>query len=143
MAILQQAKEVSFTPALFGNEITGNAAGSAGERRNLFEGLLFAEPELDVREPRTKAFIERFKKRFKVEALPYGFWSAQAYDAVVLLATTIGRCGERVAKVRECLLEVKDYEGVSGRILINQDGDGVRNYLLKRISNGSPERLEQ
>jgi branched-chain amino acid transport system substrate-binding protein len=138
VAVLQQAAEISFHPLLLGNEITGNAVTTAGDRKSLFEGLVFAEPEFDLEAKRTKAFIKRYKARFGVESLPYGFWSAEAYDAVRLLAETIGRCGEEVSAVRACLLSVHNYQGVSGPISINEQGDGVRKYLIKRINADVP-----
>jgi branched-chain amino acid transport system substrate-binding protein len=135
-AVLQQADEISFHPLLLGNEITGNAVSTAGEKKPLFEGLVFAEPVFNLEAKKTKAFVERYKKRFGVASLPYGFWSAEAYDAVRLLAETIGRCGEEVSSVRACLQSVNNYPGVSGPISIDAHGDGVREYLIKKISLG-------
>jgi branched-chain amino acid transport system substrate-binding protein len=136
--VLQQAREIAFHPLVLGNEITGNAVSTAGEKKPLFEGLVFAEPTFNLEAEKTKAFVERYKKRFSVNSLPYGFWSAEAYDAVRLLAETMARCGEEVSAVRSCLLQTKNYSGVSGPISINTQGDGVRDYQLKKISDGIP-----
>lgn len=124
---------------LLGNELMGNALYSSGEKRKLYEGLVFAEPEWNEDAPRTRDFIERFKKTFNVSELTYGMWNAEAYDAVMLLAETINRCGENVEQVKGCLYRVKDWTGAGGEFSIDRNGDGVRSYVLKTIRNGQVE----
>lgn len=134
--ILQQMKDLGMRIAVFGNEITGNAFQAAAEKKELFEGTIFPEPQIDWNAPRTHDFVERFKKRFEVDSLPFGFWSAEAYDSVRLMAKVIADCGDDVEKVRQCLYQVKDYPGISGSIGIDAHGDGIRTYLLKTVRDG-------
>lgn len=134
--ILQQMKDLGMHAAIFGNEITGNAFQSASDKKDLFEGVIFPEPQIDWNAAATHDFVERFKKRFNVESLPFGFWSAEAYDAVRLLAKMLGECGNDVEKVKHCLYQVKNYPGISGSIGIDTNGDGIRTYLLKTVRKG-------
>lgn len=80
--------------------------------------------------------------RFKVDNLPCSIWSAEAYDSVKLLATAISDCGDTTEDVKRCLYAVKDYPGVSGKISIDSNGDGIRNYKLKVISEGQIKTME-
>lgn len=138
--ILQQMRDLGIHVKIFGNEITGNAFQASGDKKDLFEGLIFPEPQIDWNAPATHDFVERFKKRFNVE-LPYGFWSAEAYDAVMLMAKVIGECGDDVEKVKACLYATKGYPGISGSVGIDTKGDGIRTYLLKIVENGQIKPL--
>lgn len=139
--IRQQMQDIGFNPLVLGNEVAGNAAKVLGDRSALFEGMVFSEPKWDLESPETKSFVERYKTRFNVPALPYGFWTAEAYDAVQLMADTIAKCGDDPDKVRDCLQQVRDYNGVSGKISIDEHHDGVRTYSLKAVRNGTVREL--
>ncbi len=136
LLILQQIKVLGLKAQLFGNEITGNSVSAYLDSRDLFEGLIYAEPPFNQDSNNTSAFINRFKKRFNTDSLPFGFWTAEAYDTVNLLAQVISECGDNVDKVKDCLYKIKDYDGVSAPISIDENGDGVRKYVIKQIRNG-------
>lgn len=131
--ILNQLKELSISIPLFGNEQIGNLLAVRKDLANVFHGAIFAEPNFDKTLEKTKAFISRFKERYHVDELPLGIFTAEAYDAVRLLAESINKCGDTVEKVRECLLNTKDYEGASGTISFKANGDGDRKYVLKEV----------
>ncbi len=139
---LVKARQVGLQIPVFGNEITGNSLESATpDQRALFDGVLFAEPRLAKDSARTKRFVDDYKKRFGVSRLPNGFWTLEAYDAVRVLADAIGRCGDDVEKVKQCLYKLSGYEGVSGPISFDVNGDGVREYGIKVITKGVIEEL--
>jgi len=131
---LQQLKELGVKAVVYGNELTGNAVSTAGAKIDLFDGMVFPEPILDLSRGMPREFVERFKARFGGE--PFGFWSAEAYDAVRLLASIMSRCGTEIEQVKRCLYDTKDYEGASGTIGFDKNGDGVRHYQLKVVSGG-------
>ena len=139
---LAKARQVGLQTPVLGNEITGNAVESAApEQIPLFDGVLFAEPRLSKNSAKTKSFVEGYKKRFGVTRLPNGFWTMEAYDAVRVLADAIARCGEDVEKVKQCLYKLSNYEGASGSIAFDANGDGVREYGLKVVTKGVIEEL--
>ena len=140
--IFQQMQDLDLHLKAYGNEITANSVLAAQGKENLFEGLIFAEPEFDLQNPETHQFVDQFKERFNVSELPFGIWSAEAYDAVVLLAATIAKCGDDVDAVKACLYRVKDYRGASGLISIDKNGDGQRKYVLKKVLNGTISPLQ-
>ncbi len=141
LQVLKQMGQLHLKVKLLGNEITGNAVTSVGTNTDLLEGMVFAEPDFNPDAPATKAFIEHYKQRFNVQGLPMGYWSAEAYDAVRLLSSTIARCGNSVEAVKTCLYATKEYGGVSGSISIDKNGDGIRQYVLKVIRAGKVSRL--
>lgn len=139
--LVRQVHELGLQGLILGNEAAGNAAAVHPHEAALFDGLLFAEPRLDLNHPRTHNFIRNYAKTYKVDGLPYGIWTAESYDGVRLLAQVINACGTEPENVRECLLKVHNYQGVSGTFSINADGDAVRDYVLKTIRRGRIEEL--
>jgi branched-chain amino acid transport system substrate-binding protein len=141
--LARQARELGLKQPFYGNEQMGNVPQSQAALAPLFNGTIYAEPKFDVTKPHTLEFIDRYKKRFNQPALPAGIWTAEAYDAVRLLADTINRCGDDVEKVRACLVKTVNYAGVSGQLAIGPDGDGIRAYILKRVrADGNVEIVD-
>ena len=134
--IVRQLHELGLKIQVYGNEVAGNAITAHPEAAALFEGMIFGEPEFNQDDPALKDFIAKFNARFGTTELPYGFWTAESYDGVRLLAKVINECGDDVEAVKKCLYGVNNYKGISGKISINENGDGVRNYIIKRVTNG-------
>ena len=45
-------------------------------------------------------------------------------------------------KIKEYLNELRDYNGASGIINFDQNGDGIRNYILREITNGKLVKIQ-
>lgn len=135
--LVSQLGQQKIEAPLFGNEVTGNTVTAYPANKAQFEGMIFSEAAFNSNSKKTKEFIDEFKNYFHVDGLPYGFWTAEAYDGVMLLADVINRCGANKEAVKKCLYEVRNYEGVSGTISIDENGDGIRNYVLKVVRDGS------
>ena len=134
--IMRQIRELHLNLPIFGNENTGYAVNHSSANKADFEGLTFAASKTGDDEPKVKAFKEQFLKTYKVEALPYGYYTAESYDTLMLLAGVIKRCGAQVEEVKRCLYGIKDYEGASGRFSIDQNGDAVREYQMLKVVGG-------
>jgi branched-chain amino acid transport system substrate-binding protein len=140
--LLRQIREMHLTLRILGNENTGYAVRSASDK-GLFEGLIFAASRCDESAPKSKSFFSKFAERYGGKAAPYGCYTAEAYDAVKLIAETIARCGDSPAAVRECLYKTQRYEGASGKFSFDKNGDVIRDYDLLEIKNGTIQRLAE
>lgn len=96
----------------------------------------YVDPLFDFNTEKTAKFIKRFEDEYNTKGLPLGIWTAEAYDAVHLMAEAVKRCGADPLEVSKCLRKTKDYIGVSGRLTISENGDGVRELETKSISGG-------
>lgn len=134
--LVQQAHQMGLSRQMFGNEVVGNAITQRSDTSAAFEGLIYAEAAFDESSPRAKRFTESFNSKFNTSELPYGYWTAESYDAVVLLADLINKCGPDKEEVKKCMYKVKDFQGASGTISIDQNGDGVRKFALKQVKGG-------
>lgn len=139
--VVKQMRELGLNLQLYGNESTGSAPATTMLDKSYYEGLIFAQVAVDRTAPKTRAFIEGYRAKYGVSDIPYVL-TPEAYDTLKVLAETIARCGDDVEKVKNCLYELKDYEGASGRISIDKNGDGVREHVLMTIRDGQPVSLK-
>lgn len=135
LAFFRALREQSVDVVVFGNEIAGNAGTAFLESGNIFEGMIFPEPEFDSSTEGYRTFADKFSSRFG-HPPPLGFWTAEAYDAVRVVLAAIVHCGREPDKVAACLAKGPVYQGLSGPIGFDSNGDGVRVYALKEIRNG-------
>jgi branched-chain amino acid transport system substrate-binding protein len=134
--LLRQIRELHLEILLLGNENTGHAVNSAGADKGIFDGIIFAASKYDPERPKAKKFLDKYRSRYHVDALPYGAYTAEPYDTVLLLADVITKCGDDVASVRKCLYGIKNYEGASGQFSIDSNGDAIRDYEILEVNGG-------
>lgn len=139
---MKQVGEMGIKAQLFGNETAGIQANIL-QIPDLYEGFILALPDFDTENLNTKAFIERYNKKFGTRELPYGVWTAESYDAVFIIADAVAENSLDVEKIKQYLYNVKDYPGVSGKITIDQNGDGIREYSLKIVRNGKITKWQE
>lgn len=133
--IVRQMKAVGIHLPLLGTEPIGNVPISWPQFANTFEGIVFAQPDFDLENPRALAMIQNYKQRFNQAGLRYPF-QADAYDAARLLTDMIGRCGTEPEAIRDCLYKLSNYSGITGPISFDKNGDRVLGYTLRQIKNG-------
>jgi branched-chain amino acid transport system substrate-binding protein len=66
------------------------------------------------------------------------------YDAMCLMAEAIQRAGttNRI-RIRDALAATRDFEGVSGRISFDANGDPVKPAVIMEIIDGQPRFVKQ
>jgi len=117
--IVKQIRETS-NLQLFGNiglswDFSYKVGGDA------LDGLILAMPTFYATVGDQSSFVKNFREEFGVNP---NMESAFAYDSIMLLAKVFEEVGQcTVEQVRNRLLNMNSYQGVSGEILIDQDGD--------------------
>ena len=133
---MKQVKELGLDNVqIFGNDVAGTQA-IIDQMPELYEGFILALPNFDTNSKKTAKFINEYKEKYNVGNIPYGIWTAESYDAVFIIADALKKYGENPDKIKEYLYNVKNYDGVSGKITIDKNGDGVRSYFLKIVKDG-------
>lgn len=88
-------------------------------------------------DPKVRAFVEKYTERF---GKPPSRLAALSYDAYNMLAEAIERAKSmRPSHVREALLSIKDFHGVTGPASISEDGEAVKEpyiFELMKKENG-------
>lgn len=141
-----QAKQLGLSVPLFG--------GDGWESEDLVkigqaavEGHYFSthyHPE--VSSPRSKAFVEAYKKRFKnSDGTPKApdAMAALGYDSALILAEAMKRAGTTDgSKVRDALAGMKDFDGVTGKTTINEKRDATKPAVILQVKNGAFKYVE-
>lgn len=131
--ILKQAKELGIKAEFFATSpVEGEELITVGEEAA--EGLLYPYPYNDQSEVSSmKNYREKYVAAYneKPEML-----SANIYDALNLLSFCFEKVGDDTDKVKDCLYPVKDYQGASGILSFDENGDVVKEFGIKTVKNG-------
>lgn len=132
--LMKQLGDLGIQTQLFGNDIIINQT-QIDQFPQLYEGMIFAGPMYDVvNNPKSKKFNNDFADTFGYVP-PFGIFTAESYDGVYIIADAIAKYGNNPDKIKGYLAGLKDYEGASGKITINEKHDGDRTYVAKIIKS--------
>ncbi len=130
--ILKQAKELGFNKQFLGTE-TFESQDLLNKAGDLANGLIYTFPKSpDSTQGIVKNFRNAFTKKYNSS---YGTPGDVAYDALYLLVNAIESNGNNIEKVKAALYSIQNYQGASGLISIDQNGDAIKPFELKKISN--------
>ena len=119
--ILDQARKMGIdVPFVGGNGFNSpEVIKIAGDAAN---GLIVATPWFSKKDDeKVKKFVEDYEAAYGME--PDQF-AAQAYDGFYVMAEAIKNAGEADRDaIRDALAEIKDFEGVLGKMSFDEDGD--------------------
>jgi branched-chain amino acid transport system substrate-binding protein len=86
----------------------------------------------------SRQFVQHYGKGRTI-----GTATALSYDAVKLLADAIRRAGStRRPDIRQSLAQTKGFNGVTGSISFDKNGDPVKDIIIMQISDGRPHVLK-
>jgi ABC-type branched-subunit amino acid transport system substrate-binding protein len=102
--------------------------------QDLDEGYYTAHWSKELDTEKTKEFISRYKKTYEVSE-----FAAISYDAAMLLFDAMQRAEslDRHA-IRDALAETRDFDGVTGKISFDENGDPVKRTVVMKITDGRP-----
>jgi branched-chain amino acid transport system substrate-binding protein len=107
--------------------------------RRVPQGYYCAHWSKDLRSPKSMHFVATYQQQgasLSTEVL--------GYDAMCLMADAIHRAGttNRI-RIRDALAATRDFEGVSGRISFDENGDPVKPAVIMEIIDGQPRFVKQ
>jgi len=101
---------------------------------NALEDTYYTSVQFDAKAPisdKSKKFVDAYKSSFG--KLPT-YFSAFAYDSVLLLAEAMRSRGTSSSQVTEGLKEIKAFDGVTGTISFNKDRDAQFPMSVKSLT---------
>lgn len=102
--------------------------------KNAVEGLVYVYPYDEASQEKTQQeFRQRYRERFGKEN---DVIAANSYDALMLAAGAMGSCGEETECIKEWLYDVQNYQGASGILSFDQNGDVKKPLTVKVVQNG-------
>jgi len=127
--ILRQAQELGIKCEYLASNTFGDPGIIAVAGKGA-EGIIYVYPD----EEYSPEFFKSFKKRYKKDP---NIFNALGYDCLNLLALAIGKGGNNGTAIKDELFKVKDYQGASGIITFDKNGDAINRPLqLKTIKEG-------
>ncbi|HCE86912.1 MAG TPA: hypothetical protein DEP08_03945 [Candidatus Jacksonbacteria bacterium] len=132
---LKQMKELGLTSPILGGDAFDDPKIPT-EGAEAAEGVMYSVTKLLIPEDFKSKFQAATGKEIKI-------CGPHAYDAVKVLAKVMEEAGSDKTAIRDELAKVKDYQGVSGVITFNTDGDITNNeYEVKVIKGGKVETAQ-
>lgn len=134
--ICKQGKQLGLTSAFMGGD-TWEVQEFLDVGGSEVEGIYFttfADPTQTKTEEGTK-FLEEYAK-----AYPDRAWApvtALGYDAYILILDAIERAGNADPNaIRDAIAETEGFEGSAGMITLDENGDAIKDAVIKTIKDG-------
>jgi branched-chain amino acid transport system substrate-binding protein len=139
--ILLQARQLGIKCPFVGGEgwdspTLVQVAGKAADGNYYTDHFSAADPD-----PKVQKFVQTY--RAKYATLPDAL-AALWYDGARLLAQAVQRAGSAdPEKVRDALAATRDFDGVTGRISIDDNRNASKPGVILEIVNGEPKLVQQ
>ncbi len=137
-AIVQQAQQLGIQAIPMGGDGWGEIDFSPPAGHAITRGYYSTHWSAEIDRPATQEFLRAHQKQ---EAIRTG--TVLAYDAVLLLRDAIQRAGSfNRQAIRDALARTVNFEGVTGTITFNAQGDPIKDVVIMRILNGRAHYLQ-
>ncbi len=137
--IVKQVRDAGFSGVIAGGLPIESvefldSAGSAAE------GVIFSSPAFDEESSKVRSFKKRFSSKFNVSP---EWVEANGYDALMLIAEGIKRCGgARTGCIRDFLYNTQGYPGVSGITSFDKNGDVSKSLIIRIVRNRTFRKVD-
>lgn len=132
--ILKQMRELNFTiPIISGIGIEDPKVKEiAGDNIN---GIIYTTPSYNPNSNQSvvRKYEEDFEKKYNKKS---EIFAACTYDAVMIIGKLISEGNITSDKIKEALFKMQNYDGVSGKINIDNNGDVIKDISIKKIIDG-------
>ncbi len=145
--IVQQAKELGFKKPIVGSDSWGSAetVKLCGEAcHGLFFSTHYAAAGATGA---TKEFIDRYNKAYGYVPDDVG---ALTWDAFNIVKTAIQNCGALTGDiekdrqcVRDAMAQIKEFEGITGKMTFTEEGDPVKCAVIVKINEKGEFQFHQ
>jgi branched-chain amino acid transport system substrate-binding protein len=133
--IVKQARQLGIEVPIIGGDTyeTPEFVEIGGED---VEGTVFSTfytSEVPITKESEK-FLAEYRKEYGKEPAAV---TALAYDAYILILDAIERAGSTdPVALRDAIAETEGFEGAAGIITLDENGDAVKNAVIKQVKNG-------
>jgi len=116
-----------------------NAPGLVATDAHLLEGAVFVDGFFaNAASSAVRAFVDQFRSRYQETP---GLLAAQAYDTLLMCAQVLKAGAHTPAQVRDGLLQVRGFAGVSGLTSIGEQRDAEKVPYVLTIRGGQIVQL--
>ncbi len=134
--LIKQARELGITVPMGGGDgwVSADMVKVAG-KDNLNNTFLTSDFSAEDKDPKVAGFVKAFEAKYK--KAPNSF-NALGYEAMSLLAQAIKDAGEASPeKIKMALENIKDFEGVTGKMSIDKNHNPVKAGIILEYKDGA------
>lgn len=130
---LKQVKELNIDKQLLGSETFSFKSVISNSQA---EGMLVATYDYDLGSAEMKSFLEDYKQKYGKDVTEE-FYAVLGYDLYNLLHNAISSCGsDNPECIKKYLGNAGEQTGLSGTYRLDENGDAIRDVVLRRIEGG-------
>jgi branched-chain amino acid transport system substrate-binding protein len=139
--ILQQLHELGWAPQLFVSDTVMGDPATLTKDESLLQGAYGAQFVPDASSTQMEQFVNAYQAKYG--PLSYTGYMACAYDDFNLLMQGIAKVGYNGQALATWSRTISNYQGASGVITIDQNGDRESGHSPQQIENGQTVNLPQ
>jgi branched-chain amino acid transport system substrate-binding protein len=131
---LKQYKELGLSGPIIGNDTFSTKAVNQTPDAN---GIFVITYDYDLLSDKMVSFLRNYKEEHSKDAKEE-IYAALGYDTYMALFNAIKACdGDNPECIKEKLYSAKNVNGISGLYSIDENGDTQRNFVVRKVTNGS------
>ncbi len=140
--IIKQAREMGYTKPIFGGDGWDSAKLAEIAGANNLNNTYFSNHyAIDENNKKAMDFVAAFEKAYGVRPDAY---AALAYDAMYMIEDAIKRANSTDSeKIKDAMAQLKDFEGVSGKMYIDERHDTIKGAYIMTFKDGQLTFLEK
>jgi len=133
-SFVRQVRELKLDKQLLTHQLIDDPV-VLGRLGKAADGIIFTSPKLtpETGNPGVKAFYALYKAKFGKDPLQF---TANSYDAAMLIIKAIEAKAPAADGIKTWLYAVKDYDGASGTLSFDANGDVQQKMLIMRVEGG-------
>lgn len=136
--VVRQARELGFSGKIYGTpEISyPDVYTVAGKSLN---GTIYVSMWIDEESQRVKKFKQHYRQDYDRDP---SLDSYLGYDEILMLVQAIETTERTRLSLRDAFFEMAGFEGLTGKLTVQSNGDVVFPLILKEIRNGQSKSLD-
>ncbi len=131
--LVRQARELGIKTPIFSDVYSVEGPEFIQNAGELADGIVYLGIQFDAdnKSPEVSKFVTAYRAKYGEDP---GVYAAQAYDGIMALIKAYDKCPDNECAKRQ--LFTTDFQGVSGRIKFDENGDVIKDVVLKTIKDG-------
>ncbi len=133
--LIKNFSDLKWTVPVMANDAVGGNPPLVKMFKQILEGALVAEQFLDQSNTKFQDLNANYQIKYGKE-LVYKSYGQAIYDSIYLTKDGLTQFGNDPQKIASWVRTVKDWEGASGKVTIDSNGDRIGGFVIKIIKDG-------
>ena len=131
--IIKQSKELGIKAKFFATApVEGKELLEIGKQA--VEGLIYSYP---YDEESDNVVMKKYRENYQAKYNEANeMYSASFYDTLHILSNCLEKVGDNIESVKTCLYETQNYQGASGLLSFDKNGDLSKPFIFKTVKDG-------